>query len=99
MLAYIRVNANPAIPDYFVGFVEEVVRMESRFFDLYIHTPIEFPLQLDEVRPADEQYRAAIDEALFTIYRDFGLSFCVVRGSVENRLKEVLDVFALRGRE
>jgi hypothetical protein len=91
LLAYMRTNKDPRVPGYLISMVEEVAWLEQQFFDMYCYIPIEFPLQADEVRPIQEDYRAAVDKTLLQVFRDHAVVPVVLTGSVHNRKEAVLQ--------
>ena len=92
LLAYIRTNADPQIPSYFVEMVEEISWLDTRFFDVYCYLPIEFPLVEDGVRGIDEDYRAAVDETLCGLLREYGVKYVTVTGSLAERVNQVVNL-------
>lgn len=97
LLAYIDYNDDTRVPRYVNELLEEVVWMESRFFDLYCYLPIEFPLQDDGVRTPDEDYRAAIDRNLVRVFERYGVPVETVAGPPERRRAQMLRLFGLSG--
>lgn len=95
LLAYIRYNDEASVPKYVTEMLEEVVWLESRYFDVYCHLPIEFPLQDDGVRTVDEQYRAAIDDTLVSVFERYGVTVRTVTGSPDERRATLLGLFGV----
>jgi nicotinamide riboside kinase len=93
LIPYIRLNADENIPAYFTEMLEEVVWRESQYFDLYCYLPIEFAMEADEIRPADEGYRASVDRAFLQALGDFGVDYVEVGGTVAERTARVVDLF------
>ncbi len=93
LLAYIRTNNDPKIPSYFIKMVEEIVWVESKFFDLYCYLPIEFTITVDDVRPEDEGYRSSVDKALVHILHEYKLDFIVAKGNLEERVNSLITIF------
>lgn len=95
LLAYVRTNADSRIPSSFVSTLEEIVHLESLYFDLYCYVPIEFGLIVDEVRPADESYQRAIDETFRRLLGEFQLPHKEIRGTLPERMAQIVDWLAL----
>ncbi len=93
LVAYMRTNAAPHIPRYFQQMVEEIVWREKEYFDLYCYLPIEFPLVVDDVRPEEEAYRAAVDRTLIEVLDHYRVAAVEVRGTLEDRRDQVLALF------
>jgi hypothetical protein len=93
LLAYIRANANSQIPDSFVNMVEELLWLETRYFDAYCYIPIEFPLVIDAVRSEQEAYQTAVDTKLVGILSEYGVRVKMITGSIEERCETVLGLF------
>lgn len=89
LLAYMRANASPYIPDYLLAMVEEVIWLERDYYDLYCYTPIEFDLVLDDVRPADVEYRELVDRSLRSVLLEYRLNVVALTGNVEERCRKV----------
>ena len=94
LLGYIRTNNDATIPKYFVSMLEELLWRESTYFDLYCYLPIEFPLQLDHVRPADVEYHKAVDINILQILHEYRLPYKQITGSIEDRCQQVLGLMA-----
>jgi len=65
---------------------------ERRLRGNYTHIfylPIEFPIVPDGLRPEDPEFQQEIDERLLAILKFHDLEHCTIRGSVEQRLKEI----------
>lgn len=63
-------------------------RMVGRWvasYDLIYRLPIEFAMENDGVREADENFRVAIDERIVALYSEFGRSVPIIKGSLEAR--------------
>lgn len=94
LLGYIRTNNDTSIPKYFVSMLEELLWRESAYFDLYCYLPIEFPVQIDHVRPSDVEYHKAVDTSILQILQDYRLPYEHITGSMEDRCKQVLGLLA-----
>lgn len=95
LLAYIRFSDPELVPPYVAGMLEEVVWRETRYFDLYCHVPIEFAMEMDDVRTADEDYRAAVDRNLVDLFAAFGVRVETVGGTVDQRRGRLLQLFGV----
>lgn len=85
LLAYISVNESRKIRTTFLSLVEEIVYLESNFFDLYLYIPVEIPLAEDGVRPVDLRYRNLVDEKIQEILVTYDLPWIKVSGSIDER--------------
>lgn len=95
LLAYIRAINNPTISKDFIGMVEEVVRVESGYFDLYCYLPIEFPLIEDNTRIVDFGYQKQVDNCLKEILEGFGLKHVSLHGSLQERCANLVKLLAI----
>ncbi len=95
LLAYVRTNADPKIPVSFTTALEEIVRLESRYFDWHCYIPIEFPLVVDDVRPDDSSYQRAVDENYRGVLREFQIPFVEVRGTLAQRAEQLSPLFGI----
>jgi nicotinamide riboside kinase len=93
LLAYIRVNSDKRIPNSFQKMLEEILWVESKFFNLYCYLPIEFPLLIDDVRPVDEIYRKLVDKMIRSILKEYKLNFVEISGTIENRTNQLVELF------
>lgn len=93
LLAYIRANSDGRVPDYFVKMIEEILYIESSYFDLYCYLPIEYPLVMDDVRPSEEDYRAVVDAELIRVLDDYHLPYETICGDVEERVAKIISLF------
>jgi hypothetical protein len=59
---------------------------EVRRVNAYIYVPIEFEMQLDEVRPADTEYQRTVDIKIQSLLKSFGATVLTVSGTVEERV-------------
>jgi len=94
LLGYIRTNNDTSIPKYFVSMLEELLWCESACFDLYCYLPIEFPLEIDNVRPSDVEYQKAVDTNILQILQDYRLPYECITGSLDARCKKVVRLLA-----
>lgn len=56
---------------------------------LWVYFPIEFDVVDDGVRSTDEEYRKYIDETIKQTLDSFGIKYITVRGTVEERIKQI----------
>jgi len=94
LLGYIRTNNDTNIPKYFVSMLEELLWRESTFFDLYCYLPVEFPLEIDHVRPSDVEYQKAVDTNIQQILQEYGLPYECITGPLDERCKKVVRLLA-----
>ena len=94
-LAYSLVNRElprPYIPDYFIEMMENVWLLEKERFDIYVHFPVEFPMQIDDIRPEDENYRRAVDDKILELLNKHNVPHITVSGTPQQRLECLLKL-------
>lgn len=94
-LAYALVNRElprPYIPDYFIEMMENVWLLEKERFDIYVYFPIEFPMQIDNIRPEDEDYRRAVGEKMLELLMKHNVPHITVSGTPQQRLERLLEL-------
>lgn len=64
-------------------------------YDIFIHLPVEFPLAKDGHRPVSEDFRNMSDKLLLDTLNELDIKYHIVSGSIEERLKKVVDIFNL----
>ncbi len=74
--------------------IVEQIHAEKHRTRLYVYLPIEFPMEQDELRPADLAYQAYIDEVIRELLDHFEMPTLEVRGSIEERTAKVLDAIS-----
>ena len=94
LLGYIRTNNDTSIPKYFVSMLEELLWRESAYFDLYCYLPVEFPLEIDDVRPSDVDYQKAVSNSIQQILQEYRLPYECITGSLDERCKKVVKLLA-----
>lgn len=81
-------------PSKFSASLEELIReqinVEKQRTKLYVYIPIEFPLQVDELRPADLDYQVHIDRVIQELLSEFELPQLKISGTIEERVEQVL---------
>ncbi len=53
------------------------------------YLPIEFPIVMDGLRPDDPEFQQEIDDRLLSILKFHDLEHVTIKGSVEQRLREI----------
>jgi len=94
-LAYALINKElprPYIRNYFIEMIENVWLLEKERYDLYIYFPIEFPLNFDNVRSSDEDYRRDVDKMIYSLLTKYNVKYVTIRGAVEKRLETFLNL-------
>jgi nicotinamide riboside kinase len=79
---------------YNLGCVVKQYAQES--YDVFIHLPIEFPLCKDGHRPVSEKFRKMTDELLISTLDELAIKYYIVSGSIEERLKKIVEVLNLK---
>ncbi|WFB09903.1 ATP-binding protein [Streptomyces sp. LX-29] len=67
----------------------------KRTYDAYVHLPVEFPMKADGHRPVSERFRRMSDELLIHTLEEMEMPYHVVRGSVEERVDQIIRIFDL----
>ena len=93
-LAYLKVNCNSNL---FIQMVEEIVWLESKYFDRYIFLPIEFNVIDDSVRDTDEVNRKAIEDEIIALFKYFNIKAIKVSGNFQERLNTLMSLFNVPG--
>lgn len=94
-LAYALVNRElprPYIPDYFIEMMENVWLLEKKRFDTYVYFPVEFSMQIDNIRPEDENYRRAVDVKILELLKKYNVPHITVSGTPQQRLERLLKL-------
>ena len=94
-VAYAMVNSKlprPYISEYFIEMMKNVWLLEKDRYDLYIYFPIEFALEYDGVRPADEKYRRDIDTLIVSLLEQFQIKYIRISGNRCERKKQLLNI-------
>ncbi len=92
LLAYIKTNNSLKIRPKYIELVEEIVFAESKRFDYYFYIPIEFPLELDNVRPSDVNYQKSVDITLCKLFDIYKINPIVLSGSISQRTSKALEI-------
>lgn len=72
------------------GLIREQINVEKIRTKLYVYVPIEFPMQVDDLRPADLDYQAHIDSVVKELLTEFEMPVLRVTGTIEQRVDQVL---------
>lgn len=94
-VAYAMVNSKlprPYIPQYFIEMMKNIWLMEKEKYDIYIYFPVEFELEMDGVRPFDENYRRQIDDMIVKLLEDNGIKYVKITGNREERTNYLLTL-------
>lgn len=92
-LAYAIVNreyVHSNVPDDIIKLLESVWRLELSQYDLYVLVPIEFEMQIDNVRPVDKKYRQRIESQIDLLLNKYLVNHIIVSGTIEDRASQVL---------
>lgn len=93
-LAYAIVNreyVHSDVPYDIIKLLESVWRLELSQYDLYVLVPIEFEMQIDNVRPVDEKYRERIESQIDLLLNEYFVNHIIVSGTIEDRAFQVLS--------
>nr|WP_306267021.1 ATP-binding protein [Pararhizobium sp. IMCC3301] len=69
----------------------EQIHAEKHKTRLYAYLPIEFPMEDDDLRPADLGYQSYIDGVIRELLVYFDMPTIEVRGSIEERAEQLMD--------
>ncbi|WNI15073.1 ATP/GTP-binding protein [Actinacidiphila sp. ITFR-21] len=72
-----------------------VKQRAKRLYDAYVHLPVEFDMVDDGHRPVSERFRRLSDDLLVEALEELGIPYHVVGGTVEERLRRVLEIHRL----
>lgn len=86
LYSYITVDKSPKIRKVYLDLIREVWQMEKDRYDIYFYIPIEFPMEQDGARSANEKYRQAVDRQIVRFLQQNGLKYVSIKG---NRAKRV----------
>lgn len=96
-VAYASVNRDlprPYIPDYLIEMLENVWLLEKDRIDLYVYFPIEYEMPyLDDIHPADEEYRKKVDQMIHSLLIKHNINFITMTGDKKERLKTLVSIF------
>jgi hypothetical protein len=94
LLAYLRfsVRENFLISSYFVEMVEELVWLESQYFNCFCYLPIEFSLIADGIRSENLDFQSAVDREIRSILESYNLPFQPITGNLEERKLKVINL-------
>lgn len=74
----------------------EVVKQHAKMhYDCFIHLPVEFPLVADGHRPVSERFRQSSDALLLRTLEELQIPHVIIGGSLEERLRSILEQFNL----
>lgn len=93
-----RVAGLPAAPffkRYMQAYGTVVKERASRVYDVFVHLPVEFQMAADGHRPVSERYRNVADALLLDAVRELGIPHHVVRGTVAERVEQIVDALDL----
>lgn len=93
LLAYVRVNKDPKVPNDLNSLLEEIVWLEAQYFDIYCYIPVEFPPQNDGIRSTDINYQLEVDRELVKLFREYKISTVRISGAKEARLEAFVSLF------
>lgn len=62
---------------------------------IYIYFPIEFDIVDDGVRSLNTSFRYSIDKYIYDTLKEFGINFLTMRGSVEERVRNMKFVMSI----
>jgi predicted ATPase len=93
LLAYVTASPNTSLSSLHVELLEELVWLESKYFDHYAYVPVEFERVVDEVRPADRMYQTRIDARIRELLVEFNLPTSIVSGNIETRTQQLATLF------
>lgn len=89
LFAYISLSRSGDVRDEFFNLAQEIVFQEIQRVDAYIYIPIEFEMQVDDVRLPDVQYQRAVDIKVRDLLLSFGATVFPVSGTTDERAASV----------
>jgi len=86
----------------YVSFMEAYGTVAKRHakesYDIFIHLPIEFSGNKNEHRAVFEDFRVLTDQLLRDTLDEIQIPYYFVRGNIEERLEQILDLLSLKPR-
>lgn len=79
-----KVNNNDK---YIIEYMVSCIIKYMKLYDKIFYFPIEFNLVKDDIRSNNEKYRLEIDQIINDCLKEFKISFIIVKGSIEERIK------------
>ncbi|MER0244316.1 AAA family ATPase [Streptomyces sp. HSW2009] len=67
----------------------------KRVYDAFVHLPVEFAMREDGHRPVSEEFRRMSDQLLIETLEEMEIPYHVVRGSVAERVGQIVEIFDL----
>lgn len=64
-------------------------------YDVFFHLPVEFDFVPDGHRPTSERFRTLSEQRLLMTYDDMEIRPVMIRGRLQDRLQQVLDVLGI----
>lgn len=89
--AYSKYN-NLQLDDYFKTMIPAKLSLYTHIF----YIPPEIQLVDDSFRSLDTDYRLAIDALIKNKLDEYNIPYCIVHGSVEERVNQVMDVLDIK---
>jgi len=89
LFAYISLSRPDNVRDEFFNLAHEIVFQEVQRVDAYIYIPIEFEMQVDDVRPPDTSYQRAVDLKIQDLLLFFGATVLSVSGTTDERAASI----------
>ncbi|MDF7682204.1 AAA family ATPase [Lactobacillus sp. ESL0679] len=89
------ITSKPFMKKYLQSYGVVVNEHAKKWYTDVIHLPIEFPMSPDGHRPVSEKYRKLSDQEILRSFNNIKLTPYIVKGSIEKRLKTIIDHFSL----
>ncbi len=75
----------------FNSYYGKLVKMHTRrSYDVFVHLPVEFPIEKDGHRPVNEKFRRISNDYLLEIIEELKIPYVVAGGSIEERLMRIV---------
>jgi hypothetical protein len=91
----VGIPAKPFYRNYTTAYGAVAKARARRTYDAFVHLPVEFDLRRDGHRPVSERYREVADQLLLETIGELGTPCHIVRGSVAERVEQIVDLFHL----
>lgn len=89
------VVAKPFMRRYLDAYGAVVKERAARTYTAFVHLPVEFEMRRDGHRPVSERYRQLSDQLLLRTLDELRIPYHIVRGSLEERIRRIVDIFEL----
>lgn len=91
----VGIPAKPFFRQYINAYGAVTKARATQTYDVFMHLPVEFAMDGDGHRPVSERYRHVSDRLLIEAVRELGIPLHLVRGSVQERVEQIVNLLGL----